>query len=346
MVEQIYYDCTNIMNKLDINNKKPEIYIICGNRSAGKTISVLNHIIKKYILKNKKFIYIYRYNYELDDCANKIFKDVCNIYYNDFKYESKSKMKNIYHELYINDKSVGYAISINSADQLKKNSHLFTDAEIMMFDEFQSESNHYCNNELQKFISIHTSFARGNGEQCRYLPVVMISNTVSLINPYFVGLGISSRLKNNTKFLKGDGFILEVTQNESAGIQQKQSAFNRAFSRNLYIQYSINNLYLNDNASFIEKMQGKSYYLCTIKVGLNEYAIREYTESGIVYCDKRIDKTFKQRICVTTDSHEINYVMLNRNTYIISTLRYYFEKGCFRFADLECKNAVLKLLAY
>lgn len=345
-MENIYYNVDTLLNKLDINNKKPEVYIVTGNRSAGKTTDVTHKAIERYILKGKKVAWLYRYNYELDDVANKIFKDVQGLFYPNLEFSSKSKMKNIYHELYIGDKSIGYAISINSADQIKKNSHLFSDIELIIFDEFQSETSHYCNSEIQKFVSIHTSIARGQGSQVRYVPIIMMSNTVSLINPYFVELDISNRLRPNTKFLKGDGWVLEVTNNENAQIAQLNSAFNRAFSKNDYVRYSAMNTYLNDKTAFIESMSGKSNYVVTIKVGDREYAVREYLEQGIVYVDTKVDKTFKFKICVTTEDHSINYVMLKRNDIMLSNLRYYFEKGCFRFKNLECKDATLKLLSY
>ena len=62
--------------------------------------------------------------------------------------------------------------------------------------------------------------------------------------------------------------------------------------------------------------------------------------------DDRSDTTFRLKITVTTDDHEINYVMLKKNDMFLSTLRLYFEKGCFRFKDLKCKEAVLKALSY
>lgn len=345
-MENIYYNVDNLLNKLDINNKKPEVFIVTGNRSAGKTTDVTHKAIERYILKGKKVAWLYRYNYELDDVADKIFKDVQELFYPNLEFSSRSKMKNIYHELYIGDKSIGYAISINSADQIKKNSHLFSDIDLIIFDEFQSETNHYCNKEIQKFVSIHTSIARGQGSQVRYVPIIMLSNTVSLINPYFVELDISNRLRPNTKFLKGDGWVLEVTNNVNAQIAQLNSAFNRAFSKNEYVRYSAMNVYLNDKTAFIESITGKSNYIITIKVGDKEYAVREYLEQGLIYVDTRVDKSFKFKICVTTDDHTINYVMLKRNDIMLSNLRYYFEKGCFRFKNLECKNATLKLLSY
>ena len=41
------------------------------------------------------------------------------------------------------------------------------------------------NDEIRKFLSIHTSIARGKGEQVRHVPVYMLGNQVSIINPYY-----------------------------------------------------------------------------------------------------------------------------------------------------------------
>ena len=259
---------------------------------------------------------------------------------------SKRRAQGIYHELFLNDVSCGYALSLNSADTIKRYSHLFSDICRMMFDEFQSETNHYCNDEVRKLLSVHTSIARGQSEQVRYVPVYMISNPISIINPYYVELGISNRLRDDTKFLKGDGFVLEQGFNETASIAQKESGFNRAFAKNEYVAYSSEAVYLNDNQAFVEKPRGIGRYLATLKYKNCEYAIREYAEEGIIYCDDKPDNSYKYKLTVTTDDHAVNYVMLKRNDLFINSLRFYFEKGCFRFKNLKCKEAVLSALSY
>ena len=216
----------------------------------------------------------------------------------------------------------------------------------MFFDEFQSETNHYCSDEIKKLISVHTSVARGGGEQVRYVPIYMCANPVSILNPYYVELGISNRLKDDTKFLKGHGFVLEQGFIESASVAQKESGFNRAFANNKYVAYSSECVYLNDNQSFIEKIDGGGRYLATLRYKGVDYALREYADEGIIYCDDHADKTYRERITVTTDDHNVNYVMLRRNDLFLGNMRFYFERGCFRFKNLQCKEAVLKALAY
>lgn len=341
-----YYDGTKLLSMKDINGAKPEIYMCTTNRTGGKTTYFGRLCVNRFMNHGEKFALLYRYNYELDDCAEKFYKDISQLFFPNTIMTAKRRANGIFHELFINEKSCGYALSLNSADQIKKYSHLFSDVQRIIFDEFQSENNHYCTNEIKKFISVHTSIARGQGEQIRYVPVYMLSNPVSLINPYYAEMGISERLTDNTKFLKGDGFVLEQGYIDSASKAQKASGFNRAFSKNSYVAYSSECIYLNDNKAFIEKPQGYGKYLATLKYNGNNYAIREYAESGILYCDDKADNTYRLKISVTTDDHEINYVMLKKNDFILSQFRFYFERGCFRFKDLRCKEVVLKALSY
>ena len=341
-----YYDGTKLLSMLDINGNKPEIYMCTTNRTGGKTTYFGRLCINRFLDKGEKFGLLYRYNYELDDIVEKFYKDLGSLFFPNYTMTSKRRASGTFQELFLNDKSCGYGLSLNNADQIKKYSHLFSDIQRMIFDEFQSETNHYCESETKKFISVHTSIARGQGKQVRYVPVYMLSNPVSIINPYYVEMGISSRLKDDTKFLRGDGFVLEQGYIESASIEQKNSGFNRAFSKNSYTAYSSECVYLNDNKAFVEKPAGKSKYLCTLRYKGSDFALREYTESGLIYCDDKADSSFLTRISVTTDDHNINYVMLKRNDFFLSNLRYFFEHGCFRFKDMRCKEAVLSALSY
>lgn len=341
-----YYNGTKLLSMKDIRGETPEIFICETNRTGGKTTYFGRLCVNSWKKRNEKFALIYRFNYELDDIADKFYKDISKLFFEGTHMTSKRRANGIFHELFIDDKSCGYGISLNSADQIKKYSHLFSDVGRMIFDEFQSETNHYCVDEVKKLLSIHTSIARGQGEQIRYVPVYMLGNPVSILNPYYVELGISERLREDTKFLRGDGFVMERGFIESASKAQLQSGFNRAFSKNSYVAYSAQNVYLNDNKAFIEKPVGNSRYLATLKYKGTEFAIKEFPELGIIYCDDRADQTYKTKITVSSSDHEINYVMLKRNDFFLTNLRYFFEKGCFRFKDLRCKECVLKALSY
>ena len=342
----VYYDGAKLLSMRDINGNKPEIFMCTTNRTGGKTTYFGRLCVNRFFDKGEKFALVYRYNYELDDCADKFYKDISGLFFKGTTMTSKRKASGIYHELFIDGASCGYAVSLNSANQKKKYSHLFSDVSRMMFDEFQSETNHYCADEIRKFLSVHTSIGRGQGEQIRYVPVYMCANPVSIINPYYVEMGISERLREDTKFLRGDGFVLEQGYVDSASKAQMESGFNRAFARNSYVAYSSQCIYLNDNQAFVEKPFGRGRYLGTLRYKGVDYGLREFAEEGVIYCDDKPDNSFGMKLTVTTDDHQVNYVMLKRNSLFLNNMRYFFEQGCFRFKDLRCKEAVLKALSY
>lgn len=342
----MFYDGTKLLSLNDKYGEKPEIYICCGNRSSGKTTFFSKLLINRFLKRGEKFALLYRYNYELDDVHNKFFNDLKNNCYPDKEMTSKKKSKGIYAELFLNGVLCGYAITLNSAEQLKRCSSLLSDISEMLFDEFQSENNKYCKNEVQKFISIHTTLARQWGTQVKRLPVYMISNKTSLLNPYFFEFGISSILKSDCKFLRGDGYVLEQNMNLSAMEKQKTSKFNSAFKSNQYINYSSENVYLNDSCAFIECVKGKNRYIATLKYKNNYYSVREYPEHGILYCDTSVDYKFPTKISLTINDHDTNLIMLKNNDFLLSNFRFVYERGLFRFKNMLCRECIICAIKY
>ena len=276
-MEEIFYSGTKLLSMRDINGDLAEIFICDGNRSSGKSTYFNRYYVNSFLKKHQKFVILKRFSYELGNIADSFFTDIQRLFFKDFIMTQKKIANGMFVALYLQTRFeaeqnypltdanlCGYGVAINTADVVKKNSHFFSDVQRILFDEFQSENDQYCAREVEKFISIHTSMARGGGKQVRYLPVHMVSNGITILNPYYVEMGISERLQANTKFLKGDGFVMENNFNPYASQAQKTSAFNRAFAGNKYVQYASENVYLNDSKTFIDKPKGLSRYLATI----------------------------------------------------------------------------------
>lgn len=353
-MESKYYDGTKLLSLLDIDGNKPEIYICTSNRSAGKTTWFNRYVVRRYLRGKGKFCLIYRYKYELQDCAEKFFKEIGALFFPDYTLtQVMSDSKAFVHLMLAKGEAdaecCGYAVALNSAEQVKKYSHYLNDTTMLLFDEFQSETGVYCANEMNKFISIHKSIARGGGEQSRYVPVIMISNPVSVLNPYYSAMGISSRLNDKVKFMRGHGFVLEQGYNESAAKAQAESGFSKAFCNTAYIGYSDSGKYLSDNQAFIEEMTGKNVYLCTIKYHGNEYGVREYPEAdrngSMLYCSPSVDQTHPIKITVNTDDHDVDYILGGGFDSLVLLLRHQFEMGRFRFKNIESKEALIKTIS-
>lgn len=346
-----YYDGTKLLSLLDINGNKPEIYISTSNRGPGKTTYFNRLVVNRFIKKRQKFATLYRYSTDLKNLAEKFFADIQDLFFPEYEMISKKDPSEAFHNIWLIKKGgeplhCGYGLSLNAAEKIKQNSHLMSDTSHMLFDEFQTESNTYLSDELQKFQSVHTSIARGHGEFARYLPVYMIANYSSIINPYYVSMGISDRLRADTKYLRGTGWVLEQGFYPDAAAALKSSGFMQAFGNSSYNKFAAENVYLNDNTAFLDTPKGKGRYLCTIAYKDDLYAVRSFSSQGIVYCDMNVDRSFPMKLALTTADHQINYVMLRSSNDLVINLRWYFEKGCFRFKNLQCKECILKLVSY
>lgn len=340
-----YYDGTKLLSLQDKYGEKPEIYICDGNRTAGKTTFFNRLLVNSFIKRGSQFLLVYRYNYELSAVCESFFSDIGSLFFPNYHMTCESIARGSIKVLSLNDKLCGFAVYLNNVDIVKKNSHMFSKVQRMLFDEFQSESGNYCKDEVDKLFSLHTSVARGQGEQVRYVPLIMLSNSVSIINPYYLELGIHKVLKEDTKFLKGDGWVLEHCFNQSAKEAQVGSAFNRAFSKSKYSSFAAENIYLNDNSAFVDKMTGSNRYLLTFRCNGRDYSIRDYAEDNVIYCDTRVDGSFPIRIVRDVGSHRDGYTMINNGVGMVTLLRKAFSDGLVRFKDLECKNAFLDLMA-
>lgn len=338
-MEQQFYDGNKLLQLLDIDKNRPEIYIVSGNRTGGKTTYFNRKLVKDYLEKGSRFGILVRDVCELENIADQFFKEVMHLFFSDREYSQEPAPFG--QLLFIEGEICGYAFSLKHADKIKKQSHLLSDCQHYIFDEFQAKR--YLKTELKDFINIHTSIARGAGKQVRYCPVYMLSNKLSLLNPYFTAMGISARLKKDTKFLRGSGWVMEQNYNESAYLQQQASGFLKAFSG---YDDGAQMVYLEETESFIERPATHGRYMCTVVMDGKSYGVTEHMQEGIIYASKKYDPNFPQRYVVSSSDHDKNYVMLSRGDLLITELRSLFEHGSFRFSDVATKSAILQLLSY
>lgn len=341
-----FYDGTKILSLKDINGNQPEVYVVEGNRVGGKTTWFYRWRIKKFEKEGRKTMWLYRFQTDIDDCSTKIFKDVGPLFFDGASMSHKIRAKGRYADLFFEGKHMGYALPLNSADAIKNMSHVFNDVDWQLFDEFQPESQKYCPGEMIKFHSQHVSIARGGGKQVRSVPVTLISNTVSLLNPYYMALGISNKLQKRTNYLKGDGFVYEKAVIETASKALQESPFNRAFGNSGYNQYAKEAVYLEDNNNGIEKLTGESQYILTLYYGTEIFSLRYKNRNGIMYVVQGGDANFPMKISLDPHNFMENTHLKSFYKQNIGVYRQFFEMGKMRFSDLLAREAALNLVSY
>lgn len=349
-----FYSCEKLIHTLDKNGDKPELFIVCSRvRGPGKTFSFTKKLLDDFMAdRESKFVLFCRSKLELGGVAEGMFKSMMSIHYPDYDMYEKIQMKSIYSNIYISSGKddekevlhVGYVIPLNSADNIKRISSMFSDSVQGYFDEFQPEDkNTYLSNEVAKFLSIHTSIARGDGQSRRYYPIYFASNTISINNPYFISLGLNRMIQTNTKFYRGEGFVFEKADNPGLVAVHAESGMARAFSQEKSIDYG-DNSWLNDNYACVSKPGnwGRAQYICTLISGNIKLGVKYYPQEMLYYVDYNVDKSAALVFNIKYDNMEPN-IPLIRGSLAMIKLRESMERGIVRFRDLQCKSICMDL---
>ena len=341
MAKKTYYNYEEILSKKDLNNNTPSIYLITSNRSAGKTFGCLKLMLEDFKKEGKHFMLFYRTRDELSG-AETIFGDVLSLN-KDLGTEmtSKATSKGLFYTLYLDGKVCGFAVSIGQPDKIKKYSGTFSKVYNILFDEFMLESGQYLKNEDEKLYSVLLTVARGGGEVSRYVRIFMLANNVSSVNPYFLRFGINDRVKNNTKFLRGVGWICHFYTNEYAKEKVANSPISQAFGGNI-VDYSANNTFLLDDNSYIGKLSGSATYIGMIVYDKRKMGL--YRQHDSYYVTKKYNNDGKVFIFRSRDTTQKNPSMTN-GIMIMRVLREHWIEGSVFCETQDIKKAMINILS-
>lgn len=338
-----YFNVQRAKHLRDKNGKDPENVLIETNRSAGKTTGILSDFLSDFNGGLGKFILQYRYGYELSS-ANLLFGDILEIYPElGSTMEMECHAKGLFYELFIDNKSCGFTVSLNTVDAVKKYSPVFRDVERKFMDEAQTESGKYLPDEFGKYQSMHMTIARGGGSQSRFVKSYLASNPVTIMNPYYRGWKIYKRLREETKLLRGDGWIAIFDFNESASQAVKEN--NKSFEGSKYSRYASENIYLYDAMAFIDHPIGTFKSAYTIISPDGSVGVRYYPKQGIFYCSEKVDKKCDIILAVSGSTHSANTIKLPKSHPAYKGLKEAYNYGLLRFDNIESKNIVLEFIA-
>lgn len=347
-----FYDIHETLAMRDADGEEPEIIFIASRgRGIGKSFSISKYLFEEIFLqKNKKFVLFCRNKLELGAVAQGIFGSMLSLLHPDYTISETIQMKGVFSNIYVesgngDDKKkelAGFVIPMTSASQIKRVSSYFSEAEIGFFDEIIPDDGHYANNEIDAFLSIVTSVARGGGESRRRFPVIAASNCIDIFNPYYKGCGVSRQIRSNTKKSKGHGWVFHRVERPDIAEEHAAMGINKAFSHYKSIDFS-DNSWLNDDSACIltdPKGMGRCDYFCSLRCGKYSYACKYYPESRMYYIDYNVDSTQGLVYNVLSENMEPN-IPLIKGSYSMRTLKSAFENGIVRFKDVNIKNALM-----
>lgn len=307
---------------------------IVGNRGSGKTYSFKEWAIDDFIKSGKQFIYLRRYQSELDAVKQSLFNDIAS---ND-KY-SHLKITIEGDNFYIDGELAGFAMALSRATTFKSSSYPLVNK--ICYDEFIIEGGKvgYLKNEVRNFLDFYETIAR-----MREVIVFFLSNAITMYNPYTLYFDL--QLPYGKLVAKKNDVLLELVQNPEYIQAKKQTRFGRLIEGTEYADYAIENAFLLDNNSFIER-KGKSahYYFTFIYEGKN-YGVWVDNKVGKMYVSEDVDTSCCVCFSLTLDDHTPNTMFLKakRKQTMFKIFLEQFEIGNVRFENKLIKRMCLDII--
>lgn len=348
-VDPKYYSGENLLKQKDIDGNRPGIFLSNSNRSAGKSTFFTTYLIDRFVSDREKFIILMRDKSEIEN-VDVCFEETFKHYYSDKIMSIKYYVNKLVMGIWLDTELAGFSISLKDATKLKKYSAIFDGVINGLFDELQPENGRYLKEEIDLFTSIIKTVSRGGGEQSRYMRWILISNNITVMNPYFLNMGIYKYvpekldLSEGDFYVKGNGYVCEFSFNRSAADAMEENPALKCFNTaNNRLGVSADFM-INSNAFIMSKLGGKNVYLYTLKYKEKMYAVRQSEKKGIVFVSKNYDPGFRTVIALTAQDHNELTLQLQYNTFHMAVLRDSYMVGRLRFSDLEVKNDIIELL--
>lgn len=270
---------------------------VVGNRGGGKTYGFKKYAIQKFLKTGKQFVYIRRYKDELKNCK-KFFDDIAG----EFP-EIEFKVHN--HVAYINGKEAGYFIVLSTAKIQK--STAFPDVETICYDEFilDKGTQHYLPDEVINFLECYETIARTRNN----VKVFFLSNALTITNPYFLYFNIQLPYHKNIS-CKGD-ILIQLVQ-DSDYIKLKDSTrFGQLIKGTAYGDYAINNSFLRDNPTFIEKKTGNCVHMFKFIYSGTTYGVWCNMQAGKIYVSLDYVQDLKQTYALSKSDMTPNTMLIH-----------------------------------
>lgn len=320
-VDSQYFDLSSVLSYNALLN------FIIGFRSAGKTYAFKDWAIRSWLKTGAQFVYLRRYEVEVDAVKHTLFDDIADKYHLRFKCLGNTIFVNRDGN---NDEktgkpiweTIGYILALSGFAKYKSASFNFVDK--ICYDEFliESKNSRYLPNEMQSLASLYHTIARR-----RRVRLVAMANSSDIINPFFDNYHIrfSEFLKSNTIFRNDKTVLFMYYKNEIAQNSLSQSEQAKAFGES-FADYAFAGNFLENNES-----------MCCDKFGQYEFNLTNghfyvsvYREGSRLW----ISKQKHGGATFTTNMQDFEHDL---NDNVISYIRDRVQRSAVFFEDVTAK---------
>ena len=208
---------------------------------------------------------------------------------------------------------------------------------------------------MEYYLDLYETIAR-----MRDVKSFFLANAITQTNPYFIYFNIELPYGKvvQTFFNDGNGrfvkkrlrehpeVLIELVRNQSFIDKKKKQRFGQLIAGTNYSDYAIENTFLRDSDTFIDKKTDRCRYLYSITYQNFTFGIWHDFKNGILYLSHDLESENKLNFAFTTDDHKLNTMLISsisRSAYLKQLFEGY-KLGFLRFETMDIKNIFHDLL--
>lgn len=323
------------------NYKKMLSYQACFNfivaeRGLGKTYGMLKYGIDQFRKNKSQFIYLRRYNSELERIGSKLFD--AHLKNKEFNDDEGLTYKNFTYS--INGQPFCYMVPLTREGHMK--SVPMPDTKFIIYDEFliTNKSQHYINQEPVQLLSFVDSIFRERDPKIYFL-----GNASSHSNPYFDYFDIELPYHSDFALFKNNLMLINYAKNQAFRDNRRKSKFGQIIDGTSYGRYAIDNEFLHDDKNFIAKKTPNSWLFACIYINKRNYGLWIDNDNGNMYLSKKFDPNNPRAFCITQADHtEATRLATIRNSPWFKKMILCYKTNQLYFENINIKNYVLKAI--
>lgn len=328
--------------------------VIVGNRGGGKSYGAKQWGIDNFIKKKEQFAYVRRYKDDLKKPMEQFFKDI-EWEYPDYEFKVDGdkfyiRMKSDIKAKWTDNDIAGYGFCLSTANNKKSIS--YPNITTIIFDEFLLEQGNqrYLPNEPEKLLNLYETIARPGTDHPRVV-VFMLANAISITNPYFLywNLQMPKKQDKNGKYIwkhPTRPILVEDVRNEKFIDKKKNTEFGALVDGTNYADYSIENKFLLDDDTFIERKSAKAKYYFTFIYSGKDYGVWIDMSEGKLWVSADVDPSYLLKYTLTIKDHQPNTMFL-KNRRKAGHFNYFIEnykQGNVYFESMNIKNICYEVI--
>lgn len=310
------------------------MYLVIGERGVGKTYSSLCAIIKDFLKNGNQFVYVRRYQTELDKATPKFFDDI--IAHNAFPdHEFKVMTSEQYGTIfYVDGKEAGFAKSLTTASNEK--SIPFPNVRTLVFDEFtitRSSHRRYLADEITSFLDLCETIFRLRDN----MRILMLGNATSINNPYFAYWNLTLPYDSEYRVFHDGQIVVNYVKNEPYREAKRKSKFGKLIDGTKYAEYAIDNKFLQDSNTFVGRRPSYASYYFSLHMDGKTYGIW-IDKDGFMYVSDSYDPNCLLNAAFNIKDHNETTLLQSKTSPAVKNIIAHYETGHLVFESTLIKS--------